>query len=234
MNFPRASTPDAEGVLRVSKWLKFQVLLDEEEMQEWLQALMPLEIFLVSRPIHKEGASLSVDLFCKKYTQYIQMLKEGQVPSVSEFRDVFSAIFTATSSILYAHLVGEERFLIKSIKPVIQLQPHHFFLSDVDGKYHSMVLSDESISWGLQLSYPQIFQDPKESHFCKVTSSEAFPNTALFTRLTHWLRRHTLPTPFLYQGVKTNVPIRIGKKCLSWIAKHPQLIKRKIEVGYGN
>jgi hypothetical protein len=234
MSFPKLSTPAEEGVLRVSKWLKFQVLLDAEEMRELLSSLKDAFIFLVSTVVDQKTASLSLQEFADKYSCYADMLKRGLVPHPADFKTVFSSILTATPDILYAQDVGHHRFLIKPVKPVIQFQAHHFFLSDVDGKYHSMVLSDESISWGLQISYPQIFQDPKESNFSKVIVSEDFPNTALFGRLTKWLRHHSVPTPFVYRGVKTCVPIRIGKKCASWIADHPQLLQRKLEVHFGS
>lgn len=228
--FPKLSAPEKEGVLRVSKWLKFQILLDEEEMRDLFVALGEVSIFLVSGVVSQETASLAIPEFLSMYGRYVQQLKSGKTPSHAEFKKVFSSIFTKTSDVLYAYAVGEDRYLIKALRPVIQLQAHDFFLSDVDGKYHPMVLSDESISWGLQISYPQIFQDPKSLDFSKVTVSEEFPNTALFVQLTRWLRRNSLPTPFVYKGSKTYVPMRIGKKCLSWIAHHPQLIKKKLEV----
>lgn len=228
--FPRISTPAQEGVLRVSKWLKFQVLLDNTEMEELFNHLDNFLLFTVSGWVRKEKASLSKNEFISLYSDYICYLKNGEIPPVDQFKIPFSSVLTRTPDLLYAQDVGQERFLIKALKPVIQLQAHHFFLSDVDYKYHPMVLSDESISWGLQISYPQIFQDPLSSDFSKVTVSSDFPNSELFILLTKWLRRHTLPTPFVYRDVKTHVPIRIGKRCLPWIRAHPQLVKRKLEV----
>ena len=220
---PRLSTPAQEGVLRVSKWLKFQVLLDEEEMAELLQVLDPLKIFIVSQLVTKENCEISPADFLEKYTTYAAALKQGQLPDEATLRPVFSSLFTATSDILYAQEVRADTFLIKAIKPVIQLQAHHFFVSAIDGKFHPMVLSEESVTWGLQFSYPQLAQDPKTSAFAKVVDSPDFPNTAPFLRLAKWLRRKSSPTPFWYRGVKTYVPMRLGKKCFGWIAHHPQL-----------
>lgn len=215
-----------EGVLQVSKWLKFQVLLDAEEMQDLLQALSPVFFVSVSAPVKPEEAI--IDDFLKKYGEYVALLKEGRIPPVEDFRRYFSCALSADLESFYAIDMGDGRQLIKPRRPVIQLQAHHFFYSTLDQKFHPMVLSNESISWGLQFSYPQLFQDPVTRKIVKV--GETFPNTALFSRLQKWMRNATLPTPFVAQGKRTNSPIRIGKKSLSWIKNHPQLKQREIDV----
>jgi hypothetical protein len=120
--------------------------------------------------------------------------------------------------------------LIKPLKPVIQLQAHHFFYSTLDKKFHPMVLSQESVTWGLQFAYPQLYQDPKTRQVIKVTDSAEFPNSALFSQFSKWIRNATLPTPFEVEGVRVNSPIRIGKKMLGWIQQHPQLKKQGITI----
>jgi hypothetical protein len=139
-------------------------------------------------------------------------------------------MMTCSLETLYAIQVGEKQ-LIKPIKPIIQLQAHHFFYSSLDGKFHPMVLSQESISWGLQFSYPQLFQDPKTKTIAKVVDSEEFPNTDLFSRLQKKMRECSLATPFIIDGMRVNSPIRIGKQARTWINQHPQLQHRGIKVG---
>ena len=224
------STPAQEGVLRVSKWLKHQVLLDATEMENLFSALSPFSIYVVSEVVSAHYGLISHAEFLEKYAAYANALKEGKIPDEAPLRRYFSAIFTVTSDILYAMQTGPDKFLIKALKPVIQLQGHHFFFSRVDGKFHSMVLGKESVTWGLQFSYPQIYQDPQDHSFAKVIDSPFFPNTALFTRLVKWLRGNTIPTPLMAEGKRTNVPIRIGKRCLEWIDRHPHLISQEINV----
>jgi hypothetical protein len=230
VNTLRISTPAQEGVLRVSKWLKHQVLLSAQEMESLFLALSPFSIYVVSELVSSHNGLVSHAEFLEKYAGYVNTLKEGKVPDEAPLRRYFSAIFTETSDILYAMQTGPDKFLIKALKPVIQLQGHHFFFSRVDQKYHSMVLGKESVTWGLQFSYPQIYQDPKDHSFSKVVDSPYFPNTALFTRLAKWLRGNTMPTPLMAEGKRTNVPIRIGKQCLEWIDRHPHLIAQDISL----
>lgn len=228
MHSLRISSPKEEGTLRVSKWIKCQVLLDEQEMATLIEELFPLFFCVVSEPVKRGCEIISAAVFLKHYAHYIACLKEGILADTSDFRRYFTTAMTCRTDIIYAIAVGEDKYLIKPIKPVIQLQAHHFFYSDLDKKFHAMVLSPESVTWGVQFSYPQLYQDPKTHRIAKVHASPDFPNTALFAKLLKWLRSHTLPTPFLVKGERINAPMRIGRSCLSWIERHPQLKEKQI------
>lgn len=229
MNFPiRISSPKAEGILQVSKWTKVQILLDADEMRELLDGLGNVYFVAVSEPV-KEGV-ISASDFLEKYSDYIFLLKQGQIPPAEEFRRLFSCAMSTSLDCFYAIALSEGKFLIKPTRPVVQLQAHHFFYSNLDGKFHPMVLSPESISWGLQISYPQLFQDPHTRKVIKVVDSPDFPNSALFLKLLRWMRSFTLPTPFQVGAKRVNAPIRIGKQSLAWIKNHPQLKQRGIQV----
>lgn len=226
----RQSTPKIEGFLQVSKWLKCAILLDRDEMQELLETLAEVYFFNVSAPVEASEACLSSAQFLKSYGQYVDILKRGEIPSPDAFRSVFSSALSKTSDPFYSMRLSDGRFLVKPIQPVIQLQAHYFFYSTLDKKFHSMVQSSDSVSWGVQFSYPQLFQDPHTRKVVKVLSQEEFVNTALFSTLMQWMRSHTLPTPFLVHGVRTNSPMRVGKKALSWVSDHPQLKQKGIEI----
>lgn len=226
----RISTPQIEGSLQGSKQLKFQVLLDDKEMRALLNALNPVHMCIVSEPVALDRALIGQEEFLAQYDRYIAALKQGKRIDEKPLRPYFSSAWTADLNAIYAMAVGPDKYLVKPIKPLIQLQGHHFFYSSLDQKFHPMVLSQESITWGLQFSYPQLYQHPKTSVIGKVGEGEDFPNTPLFSHLTKWLREHTLPTPFVVQGKRTNSPIRLGKHCLTWIHNHPQLIEKGIEI----
>ena len=231
MNYAlRQSHPNEEGVLRVSKWLKHQILIDVEEMEDLIVQLNDFLIFVVSEPVTKKNGLIAKEVFLEKWSLYIEDLKKGIIPSEQPLRRFFSSIFTTTADILYSMEVGTEKVLIKPLNPVIQLQLHHFFYSSLDGKFYPMVLSKDSITWGIQFSYPQIYQHPQRHDFSKIIDSPEFPNTALFTRLAKWIRSHTVPTPFLIDDKKNNVSIRLGKNCFSWINQHPQLSRNGLKV----
>jgi hypothetical protein len=199
-------------------------------MRELISTLGPVSFVCVSQPIAAEEAVLTAERFCEIYADYVHRLKEGEKVDLPEFRKWFSSAMTVDLDAFYALSVGGEKYLIKPTKPVIQLQAHHFFYSDLDKKFHPMILGPESISWGLQFSYPRLFQDPKTHQIGKVSESQEFPNSAIFSKLLKWMRSESTPTPFVVDGVRTNSPIRAGKRALSWVKEHPQLKNRGITV----
>jgi hypothetical protein len=223
----RASRVEEEGPLQVSKWLHLPVLLDADEMAALLDHLGKPFIYNASSVLRRGEGEISVEAFLSTYRAYVSGLKQRLLPDPSSYRAPFSALITSTRSILYrVELDGGERHLIKATRPVIQLQPHTFAYSPIDGAFRSMVRGEGVVTWGIQFSYPQIFQDPKTLKIEKI--DERFPNTELFKKLQRWMRHQTRPTRFEVEGKQVNVPIRLGKQCLDWIAHHPQLQATKV------
>jgi hypothetical protein len=234
MDLLKISSPDEEGVLQVSKSLKFPVLLDDSEMCALMTALGKFYIGVVSEPLPLNDLLVEKKVFLEAYKEYVEMLKRGEIPSFAFLRRYFSGVISADLDAFYAMDVGKGRFLLKSIQPVIQMQIHHFLYSPVDEKFHSLVLGGESVSWGIQFSYPQVAQDPKTKAIAKISAD--MPNSRLFATLSRWIREVTRPTPFIVGEKLSHEPIRIGKECFSWIAEHPQLKMRGIQIrgAYGN
>lgn len=219
-----------EGVLNVSKWIKHQVLLSKNEMTELVAHLGDVSLYNISEVVSEENCVISKEDFLEQYGVYTDSLKEGKIPDEKKLRRYFSSVISITPDVLYAMEVKPGGYLVKPIRPVIQLQLHHFLPSDMDGKYYPMVLGNESITWGIQFSYPQIFQHPQTKVFSKVTDDSEFPNTPIFMRLIKWLRSYSVPTTFIWKEKATSVPIRIGKEALGWISSHLQLQKKGITV----
>lgn len=226
----RESTLQQEGVMRVSKYLSSQALLSPEEMEALMEALPRFHIVAGSGLVEKGAGLIHSKDFLEIYRCYIQDLKEGKIPDEKKYRERFSDMWTVSTDFLYSIPVEGERCIIRSNRPVLQLQAHSLAYSTADGKFRPMVLGKGSVSWGIQFSYPQMYQDPTTGSLHKVVKGEEFPNTDLFKQLQRWLRAHSLPTPFVVQGTQTNVPMRIGKQCLSWINQHPQLREKEIQV----
>lgn len=229
----RISTTD-EAPLQASKWLKSQMLIDAEEMRQLFDSMGNFHLFL-SGALSKRGkGEISKEEFLKCYQAYIACLSDGKLPEPSTYRHSFSPILTKNPDALYVILMGEDQQLIRAAKPIIQLQAHNIGYSPVDGKFRSMVFGNDSIPWGIQFSYPQLFQDNSTKQVEQTRHSPQFPNTELFQILQKWVRNHTVPTPFSVSGEEMNVPIRLGKQCLSWINRHPQLVAKNISINFKN
>jgi len=226
----RVSSPSQEGLLQVSKWIKVQILLDQEEIVELFKKLDPFYFVTVSKPVKEQNALLAQKDFLQAYLEYIQSLKKGKVVQDSYLRECFSCAMTRSKEVFYAMPVSEDRLLIRPVLPIIQMQMHQFLFSSMDKVFYPMVLGQKTVSWGIQFSYPQFYQDPKTKEIVRVIKKDLFPNTELFALLMKWVRQFTIPTPFLVEEERINATIRIGKKCMSWMHLHPQLQELGIKV----
>lgn len=223
----RISTLAAEPPFQVGKWIRIQALLSCEEMRRLFSELGNFLLYQVSGVVDEGEEQVSREQFLLAYCQYVKTLEQGFIPDEEKF---FSCVLTTMSDHLYAIPVKEKKWLIRVAKPVIQLQAHRMEYSTFDKKFRSMVFGKESISWGLQFSYPQIYEDPTTKEIIQVKQGPTFPNTKLFQQLRKWIRDHTLPVPFFAEEKKVTVSVRIGKECFSWINQHPQLLKKNIQV----
>ncbi len=224
----KISSPLQEGNFSVSKWIKHQVLLDFSEMEELCSHLAPVQFFNVSTITPLEQIAISQEQFLAAYRAYIETLQSGKLLQAQPRE--FSSALARDSGTLYAHEIQPGRYMAKPLKPLIQLQPHRFFHSKTAETIHPMVMGLDSIHWGIQAAYPQIFFEAAKGIYSKVQDTEHFPNTALFTQLVKWLRHHTVPTTFVHEGKKISTPLRLGKRCFSWISSHPQLLEQGLTV----
>lgn len=216
--------------MRASKWLSSQILIDAQEMSALMSFLEPFYIFVTSCPTVKGKEQLSHKEFLSVYQTYVQALQEGHIPDEMQYRHVFSTIWTVSQDLIYTVPMGEDQQIIRISKPVIQLQAHRMNFSAIDGKFRSMTFGPDSITWGIQFSYPQIFQDNETKENFDVNISDAFPNTQLFQNLQKWVRNNTSPTPIIINDKQINIPMRLGKQCFSWINKHPQLSPKGLTI----
>lgn len=211
----RISRPEDEGILQASKWLSFRVLLDEDELENLLSSLPPFAFYNVSNLVTLSAASFSLQDFLSAYRTYITSIKQGKSPEV--LKPLFSSVMTTTEESLYAFPAKADKYILKPLFPVVQLSHHHFSFSPENQTFHSMIHSQNAISWGLQFSYPQIFSNSIKGDVIEVLKNPEMPNTDLFRTLSKWMRHYSRPTPFYYQGKRINATFRIGKQCLSWI-----------------
>jgi hypothetical protein len=207
----------------VSKWIKHQLLVDETEMTSLFDHLGSFFLYNVSELV--SDPKISKEGFLKTYQAYIAALKRGEVIDVR--RELSPALTTVEEAVAVREM-KPNLFLAKPVLPVVQMQKHNFLPSSVDGKFYPMVLGQESISWGVQVAYPQIFQNPEDQSYVKVGAD--FSNTPFFAKLTRWIRDFSSPTTLIWNQIKTATPLRLGKKCYPWINTHPQLMAQGITV----
>ncbi len=228
--------PQSQAALQkpyqASKWLCTQLLIDTQEMACLLADVAPLHVstYLVSCVCQAGEESVSPSRFLECYDAYIQNIKTGVLPDSANYRHYFSSVWTTVPDALYAIAIGEAQRVVRICKPVVQLQAHNLDYSSVDGKFRPMVFGSNSLTWGIQFSYPQIFQNHSSMQVENVSEGDQFPNTALFRRIQKWVRLNTAPTPFIVEGKVVHATMRLGKKCFSWINNHPQLSHKGLQI----
>lgn len=221
----RVSTPEKEGVYQASKYLKYQVLCEVDELARLLESLSPFSMYHLTGL--SNGEELESEVFLSAYGSWIQELKEGRIPKDEDLRKVLACAWTKEREALWKQEVPGNKYIIKMAKPLVQVQAHFFTYSSLDEIFRPMSMGPNQIFWGLQFSFPQIYQHPKTMELLEV---EEELNCELFKKIKLWVREETRATPFIVSGKKTNVPIRLGKSCFSWINSHKQLQEQKIGV----
>lgn len=228
----RISSLEKEGAMQASKWLQIQVLLDEKELEHFFSKLGEITLYHISGLTRLGEGEISIERFLRDYSKYITAIKSGEVIGEELFRSKLTAAMTLDIDALYALPMKDELQLLRLSKPVVQIQMHHMAFSKEEMKFRPMIFGKNSLPWGLQFSYPQLYLDPKTKDVIKLNDVTAFPNTGLFRDVRRQLRDLSLATPLLIgkEQREMNIPMRIGKQAMEWINKYPLLIKQEISV----
>ncbi len=218
---PQTTNQQAAGNPNFSRWVSLDFLIDLDEMKAFLKELDPFHL-LSSTPIQKEDPFyLSQEDFLDAYSYYISELKEGRIPELARYKFYFHLFLTTHLDGIFRRAVSEEKEILKIEIPTLLVRPICLNFSRVDQSIRVGPLNPEGILWGLQISFPQLIQKARSPEIEPIKPQND-PNAMLFKKVRGWIRTHTKPALFKVSGKEISVPIRLGKKCLSWINSHPQ------------
>lgn len=206
---------------KFSKWISLDALIDENEMQDFLLHLNPLLLLTSQNLSEKNPFKLESDHFLQIYKSYISCLKKSEMPEYRDFKKYFYLFLSSNTNDIYIRKIGEKKEALTINSPLVEVKPICLTISSVDQSIRVMPLNPNGILWGFRFSFPQIIQKGG-GHDIEQIDFQKHPNGQLFKRLRTWMRENTKPTPFIINEKKVNLPIRLGKKCFSWINYHPQ------------
>ncbi len=206
--------------LQVSKWIKIPLLIDLVEMEHLLHSLPPFFLYDIQRVVGSKEGIYSPTYLLEAYGSYINALKRGEGPNLESFRAPFSMAWSIDEGALYEMATPDHRRLLKAAYPVLQSQMNAIRYAPEEKIFRTQIFGSDTITWGIQVGFPFLFMDPKT---CEAEKTNRFPNMSLFSAFQQWVRKETVATPFLIDQQQLNSPIRLGKKCFSWIGNHPQL-----------
>lgn len=219
---PRISTPALEGPFQAAKWFKIQALIDGAELASIFEE--KFEIYPLSGHHALADLPMAKAKYLAAYTSWVELLKNGIAPKEEEFRPFAATMWAESEDNLWLQQIPGERYIVKPSAPFVQVQIHQMGYSDVDDVFRPMSLSQNSIFWGIQFSFPQVYQDPKTQQLLEAEESP------LFEKIRKWTRDISMPTPMLVAGKRVNIPIRLGKTCFPWINNHPGLKQKGLAV----
>lgn len=220
--------------LEASLWLSLQALLSFEEMQELCHHLKPFHIVASGAIVEEGQEAIEIPCWLAFYKEYIDALSSGVCLEESTLRAPFSRAWSCDLTPFFGVAVQQQpkvRTLVRAASPIVQLQHCRIRYSSGDGKMHAMVLGRNTISWGLQWAFPQLYRDFPSGQI-KKPRQENNNNSLFFSKLQRWLRTNSLPTTFWVSGKKIATSLRLGQQCLSWIDKHPQLAAQGITLRF--
>lgn len=218
------STPALEGQFQAAKWIKIQALVDADELARLMTELGTFAIYPLSGTLPLEAFPMPKEAYLAQYREWIEGLKNGKLPA--NFGPFNASMWARSPESLWLHEFPGHRFAARPREPFLQVQVHHMGFSFVDKVFRPMSLTQDSIFWGLQFSFPQVFEHPVKG----IIEASDLPNADMFQIVRKWSRECTIATPMLVDNVRDNLPIRIGKNCFSWVNRHQALVSKGLSV----
>lgn len=216
----RQSSPAVQGVYSGAKWMHIRAMLDPEEWEDLSEELGKNCMFTVGKMTKKIPFLSSVEI-----TDALYKMKKSFISSEIDINDLqlITPFALSCKSTSFYQFCVKDLVNVQILEPVIQVQMHFFRICPINHTFHSMVMAQDSIFWGLQFSFPQIFQN--SLHGCIKQVDKSGENFRLFSFVRKWMRDHTTSTKVSFENKVVPLPIRWGKKCLSWASSHPQIKK---------
>lgn len=216
---------ELKPVFQASKWQVTQALIDSNELEDLFSSLKKFWMVKNRGLLPKDQVFISLEEFKEAYVRYLSKIKRGEVSD----EEVLTSIWSEDLSYLWLYQMEGGKVMTRISKPVVQVVPFHFSFSKNDLKIYPMVFGKESIPWGLQFSYPQLYQDP-DTHDVENALNSSFVNAGLFKTLRSWMRAHTKMVSFEFESQSISSPMRLGLNCFTWIENHPSLIKHGLSL----
>lgn len=183
-------------------------------MEALMKELPDFYLYVTAKVVSEKNERLSKESFLTEYRKAFIPLKAG-LQSL-ELRSLVSLSISNDESSFTRLILPEGRVLMQPTAPIIQLSPTFLSYSSQTKELRFGLYGTETLFFGMTLAYPQLYQE-NSGEIVDVDESPRFANTALFYQLWRWLRTHTIPTPFLVEGRRVNMPVRIDRSSLGWL-----------------
>lgn len=215
--------------LRLSKWIHYTLLISSDELENLLELLSPC--FLLKMNLAPQLDKLIIDkaLLLKNYTLYLKGLLEEDGLDLKTTRDSFHLYLSQNLNDIYYQELPNQKFVLKLFTPSIIIKPICLAYSTSDHSLKPAPLSQNGISFGLDISFAHLMQDPKTFEINTINPKND-PNAKLFSTLRSWIRKNTFLPHFFNGEQKISSDVKIGINCKNWINDHLSLKKNNLHV----
>ncbi|MCF7852942.1 MAG: hypothetical protein K9M07_06855 [Simkaniaceae bacterium] len=172
--------------LQASRFISHYALLDPKTMRALLHEL-GCSVYNVSKVLSEQECKDYGPFFLERYTDYINALFKADFDPKLFRKDLTCALTLDMEAVVIQTLPGQ-RYLAKPQYPIVQLGIYQFIIGD-NGRILHHVLGKESICFGLEWSYPQLYRDPKTKQ--NLNALKEAPNHVLWKKITTWMRKET-------------------------------------------
>lgn len=202
--------------LQASLWMSQRFLLTPKELQELFATLPCFQLYSLSHVGSKEGFYLSKEIFLELYSAYFASLFQKKDGSFYKFKKQLTVAMTCESETLYLTEPASGTFLIQIQKPTLVIGPCIFHYDASAKKIMYADHTTNAIRLGLEIKFPQFYQDPLTMQPVKHFTDPNNSNTKLFKAIQKWCRDHA-KVVFLEKmesGERFSPACKIGNNCL--------------------
>ena len=208
---------------QISKIQTIRVLLGDVEYRRLFEELGVETLVSLGQITESKAARISVKTYVKEYQYYLEELQQNASYPLR-------TIGIDEESAFIEKQLADGRVCMLPQRPFIQIQEHTFMITS-DGRVQSMCFGEESIRWGVQISYPALFYNSEMGQPQEVLKMSHFANTKIFLRLRRYLRHASIPVTLqLQQHALLRTTFRMGRDCKGWANRYLGLQKHLLEV----
>ncbi|MFZ4773492.1 MAG: hypothetical protein ACOYK9_05825 [Chlamydiia bacterium] len=195
--------------LNMSLFEEISLLIDPEEMEEFL-ALIPQKWILdASQPLSTPEIK-QID-FLSHYAAYVRNIQQGNLidPGAS-----FHGRLVVDPTIYHLKPVASNRYVVAFSRPPISMK-HTTGIVASDNTLRMHVFGKERLFLGVTFQYPRLYEG--EERIAKKTVG--LQEFSAFRELSRFARQYSFPLKFQGQSID----VRISEKSLPWVKELPQI-----------
>lgn len=201
--------------------------MDKLDWESFFDSFPSLFLVVVSSVSEKNQYRIEKKEFMQGVESYIEALITKDQIDLTPYRKIFSVALSQSEEDFTLQVLQDTRVLVKQKQPMIQLRLASWII-DEQLQIKTKIIGKESIPWGVEIAYPQTFQDPDTKEIKNGLTD--YPNGMLFKEIMRWIRKNTKPVQIIFESNEIQSNLRLGSNALQWIDHYKRLSNGHIKI----